>query len=75
MPSQPEVAEKGLLALEPISQQDVSGLHVPVDEASLVCRVERLRDLRDEIESPFRVESPFSSAVSQSEPSTYSIAR
>ena len=46
---EPEVADVGMLAVRSLGDEHIAGLHVTVDEAGLVRRVERLRDLADEV--------------------------
>ena len=53
---QPEVGEVDVLAPAAWRDQDVRRLHVAVDEAALVCRVEGGRDLGDHTGGPQRVE-------------------
>ena len=59
MARESEIADVGVFALGPFRHQDVSRLHVAVDESRLVCHVERLCDLRDQIESTLWLEPPF----------------
>ena len=72
---EPEVADVGVLAVRSLGDEHVSGLHVTVDEAGLVRRVERLSDLSDEIDRTCGSSSSRRSSSRRSEPSMYSIAR
>ena len=51
-----EVADVRALAAGPVGDEDVSGLHVAVDEPGRVCRVERIAHLPDDPDGAFRVE-------------------
>ena len=52
-----EIADVGVLSGRGVGDEDVSRLHVPMDETQRVRGVESLRDLRHEIERAFGVEA------------------
>ena len=53
-----EVAEVAMLATGGCGDEDVGRLDVPMDESLLVSGVEGLRDLREEVDGPLRLECP-----------------
>ncbi len=59
MPGEAEVADVGVLAVGPCGDEDVAGLHVSVHEPCRMGRIERLRDLCDEVERSLRREPVF----------------
>ena len=68
---QAEVAEVAVLTSRRTRDEDVRRLHVTVDEALLVSRVEGLRDLQEEVDRAFRLEcSILATTFARSEPST-----
>jgi len=67
---QAEVADVGVLGVAPPADEDVAGLHVPMDEPRLVRRVEPRGDLLDESERVFGLELLGSVVHRQSSAST-----
>ena len=59
--ARPKSQTYDMLATIPLGDEHVAGLHVAVDETGLVRRVERVGDLRDEVERALRVERSFAS--------------
>ena len=56
---QTEVANVGVLAGSVVGDNDVSRLHIPVDQPRCVRHIEALGDLPDQIDCAFRLEPAF----------------
>ncbi len=57
MTREAEVADVRVLACGPGTDEDVAGLHVPVDEAGRMRGIERLGHVRDETQRAVGLES------------------